>query len=128
MIQLRCLSGSMAGTDTVVRHFPFSVGRAGNADLTLVEPGVWDQHATLQFEQGDGFYIETEGDALMTVNGVAARRTRLRNGDRIELGGAVLRMWLGAARQKNLRLFELLVWLMGGLLVAAQVWLIANLG
>lgn len=128
MIQLHCLSGSMAGTDTVVRHFPFQIGRTDACDLTLVEPGVWDRHATLQFAPGDGFYIEAEGDALMTVNGMAMQRTRLRNGDRIELGGAVLRMWLSSARQKGLTVLEWLVWLMCGLLAAAQIWLIAFLG
>jgi len=118
----------MAGTETVIRHFPFRVGRAENCDMSIVEPGVWDHHATLHFERSDGFYIEAEGEALMTVNQVAVQRARLRNGDRIKLGGAVLQMWLGASRQRGLRVLEWLVWLGCGALLFAQLWLIASLG
>lgn len=118
----------MAGTDTVVRHFPFSVGRAGEAGLQLIEPGVWDRHAMLQFQSGDGFYVETAGEALVAVNGVLTRRTRLRNGDCIQLGGALLQVWLSSPRQQGLHCLEWLVWLGCAAVAAAQIWLISSLG
>ena len=128
MIQLRILSGSMAGTETVVRHFPFRVGRSVDCEMPIVEPGVWDHHATVRFERGDGFFIEAEGEALMMVNREAVQRARLRNGDQIELGGAVLQMWLDASPQKGLTFLEWLVWLACAALFGAQIWLIATLG
>jgi pSer/pThr/pTyr-binding forkhead associated (FHA) protein len=127
MIQLRLLSGQMAGTTSVARHFPFSIGRSEGSDLTVAEPGVWDRHIAIQFESGDGFYAEAQGDALMTVNGASGKRVRLSNGDRIELGGAVVQFWLGETRQRGLRLPEWLVWAGCCLVTAIQVFLLLKL-
>jgi pSer/pThr/pTyr-binding forkhead associated (FHA) protein len=127
MIQLRILSGQMAGTTSVARHFPFIIGRAAGSDLAVVEPGVWYRHVAIQFEPGDGFYTEAQGDALVTVNGAAGKRRRLCNGDRIELGGTAIQFWLGETRQRGLHLPEWLVWAGCSLVTAAQVFLILKL-
>ena len=50
MIQLRILSGQMAGDIQVVRHFPFHIGRAAENNLILDDSGVWDYHLTLEFQ------------------------------------------------------------------------------
>ena len=127
MIQLRILSGQMAGTTSVARHFPFAIGRAEGSNLTLAEPGVWERHVAIRFEPGDGFYAEAQGDALMTINGAPGKRLRLCNGDRIELGGAILQFWLDETRQRGLRFPEWLVWTACGLVTAAQIVLLLKL-
>lgn len=127
MIQLTILSGPMAGTTSVARHFPFSIGRDEGSDLAVVEPGIWDRHVVIQFEPGDGIYAEAQGDALLTVNGASGKRLRLCNGDRIELGGTAIRFWLSETRQRGLHLPEWLVWAGCALVTAAQIFLLLKL-
>jgi hypothetical protein len=127
MVQLKVLSGKMAGTLVVARRFPFQIGRAAQADLTLEEPGVWDEHLEIQFEPDSGFVVAPHGDALITVNGEPARRSRLRNGDRIEMGAAGLQFWLGETTQRGLRVREWLAWVIITLITGVQLYLIAQL-
>ncbi len=54
MIQLNVLSGKKAGSQAVVRRFPFRVGRAPDNHLQLDDDGVWDQHLALELRK-DGF-------------------------------------------------------------------------
>ena len=109
MIQLDVLSGNKAGNRTVVRHFPFRVGRAADNDLRLDDDGVWDEHLTLSF-QNRGFNLAVAPSALIAVNGEPFQNQTLRNGDVITIGSAKLQFWLAAARQRGLRLREMFVW------------------
>ena len=86
MIQLRILSGKMAGDTQVVRRFPFNIGRAAGNDLILDEPGVWDRHLTLGFEKGEGFTLQTAPETFAAINEESKTSARLRNGDIISVG------------------------------------------
>ena len=123
MIQLEVLSGNKAGSRTVVRRFPFRVGRAAGNDLQLDDGGVWDRHLALEF-QGGGFNLAVEPDALVAVNGAPFQNQTLRNGDIITLGSAKLQFWLAAARQRSLRFGEMFVWALVAAVTAAQIALI----
>ena len=112
MIQLNILSGKKAGGQTVVRHFPFCIGREPGNDLQLDDDGVWNQHLTLGFQKKENFNLTTASDALVTVNGAPVQNTILRNGDIIALGSAKLQFWLAAARQRGLRFREGFVWVL----------------
>jgi len=125
MLQINILSGKMAGTSMVARRFPFQIGRSAHSDLSLEEPGVWDDHLEIKFEPGDGFFAGALGDALITVNGEAVQHQRIRNGARIELGGAVLQFWLGETTQRGLRLHEWFAWGTVLAVTAIEVYLIA---
>ena len=127
MLQVKVLSGRMAGTLMEARHFPFKVGRDTGSDLTLHEAGVWDQHLEIHFEPGNGFLAVPLGEALMTLNGAPAARTRLRNGDRIEFGSVALQVWLGETRQRGLQFHEWVMWLTYAALVGVQLYLILKL-
>ncbi len=128
MIQIKVLSGKMAGQTILARRFPFQVGRAAGLDLTIEEPGVWDRHFAIHFEPGNGFIAERQGEALMTINGEAAnQKRRLHNGDSIELAGTRLEFWLAETRQSGFRLREGLVWAGITLVTAAQLALICLL-
>lgn len=127
MVQFKVLSGKMAGTLVVARRFPFQIGRSAQADLTLEEAGVWEDHLEIQLEPESGFIAVPYGDALITVNGESGRRSRLRNGDRIEMGAAVLQFWLGETRQRGLRVREWLTWGIITLITGLQLYLIAQL-
>jgi predicted component of type VI protein secretion system len=123
MIQLDVLSGKQAGSRTVVRHFPFRVGRARENHLRLDDDGVWDQHLAIEFQNG-GFGLSVAPDALVAVNSEPFQNQNLRNGDTITIGSAKLRFWLAAARQRGLRTRELFVWTLIAAVTAAQIALI----
>jgi len=110
MIELHILTGKQAGGQSVVRRFPFRVGRAGGNDLQLTDDGTWDQHLTLEFHRQEGFKLAVAQNALVMVNNQPVQTASLRNGDVITLGSAKLQVWLTAARQRGLWLREKLVW------------------
>jgi pSer/pThr/pTyr-binding forkhead associated (FHA) protein len=124
MIQLKILSGKMAGTSFVARHFPVRIGRAAGADLRLVDPGVWDEHFQITLAGREGFLLETHADALTNVNGEPAAQSALRNGDVIEIGSLKIQFWLGEAVQRGLKLREAFVWVMVAAVTLLQLSLI----
>ena len=127
MFQLDLLSGKQAGTFAVTRHFPFWIGRAPDADLSVTDDGVWDWHLAIGLSSGEGATLATHESAMATVNGQPMRQTRLRNGDVIGLGALQIRFGLSPARLRSLRLRELITWLTLGALCLVQVGLIYGL-
>jgi predicted component of type VI protein secretion system len=127
MIQLRILSGKMAGAEITARHFPFSIGRDAHSHLQLQEDGIWDRHLELSLDRSAGYVLTSSANALAAINGQPFRQAVLRNGDTMEIGPVKIRFWLGAVRQYGLRVREGLVWLAFVLIAAAQVYLIYRL-
>lgn len=124
MIQFTALSGQQAGTHWVARRFPFCIGCGEGAHLQLNEPGVWEQHARLDFKRDAGFCLTALGDALVAVNGQPVRETLLRNGDRIIVGAAQVQFWLAETRQRRLGWRETLAWGCVGAFILGQLGLI----
>ena len=127
MIQLRILTGKLAGTEHSARHFPLRIGRAPSAGLRLEEDGVWDRHAELAFDPAAGLVLSAQSDGLMSVNGQSCREIVLRNGDEIALGALKLRFWLGPTRQAGFRFRERLTWIALAAITAGQLFLIYHL-
>ncbi len=127
MIQFQILSGKKAGSDIVVRRFPFLIGRGADTQLRLEEAGVWEKHLAVNFQRGEGLAFSAQKAAMTLVNGLPVERGLLRNGDLIELGSVQLRFWLARSEQKSLRSREVLTWI--GLIVmfAGQIALICYL-
>lgn len=124
MVQLSILSGKQAGSHTVARHFPFSVGRGGDNGLQLDDDGVWDRHVTIEFDRPERFVVRTAGAALVALNQQPVQSAPLRNGDVLSIGSVKLRFSLAAAAQRGLRLREFLIWGLLGAVTAAQIALI----
>ena len=124
MIQLNVLSGKKAGSQPVVRRFPFQVGRAAGNDLQLDDAGVWDRHLALECQRSEGFKLTTAPDALAAVNNQPVQTARLRNGDIITIGSVKLQFWLASVRQRGLRLREIFVWALIIIATAAQFALV----
>jgi len=127
MIELHILEGNKAGSQSVVRRFPFRIGRADKNDLQLADDGIWDQHLTLEFRRQEGFRLMTAQNALVMVNSKPVETTLLHNGDIITLGSVKLQFWLSPARQRGLRLRERLVWALLLAVVLCQFVLIYQL-
>jgi pSer/pThr/pTyr-binding forkhead associated (FHA) protein len=124
MVQLRILSGQMAGDVQVVRRFPFCIGRAADNDLCLDDEGIWDYHFMLEFQKREGFTLQTFEEAFAAVNDAPQKSARLRNGDIISFGSAKIQFWLAAPRQRGLRARELFVWALLALVTLGQFALI----
>lgn len=127
MVQLRVLSGKMAGETHSVRHFPFHIGRAPKNGLCLNDPGVWDEHLTLDFQKKSGFTLETAEEAFVAVNEQPQKSTRLRPGDIISFGSVKIQFWLAPAYLRGLRLREAFVWSVLLAVTAGQVVLLCKL-
>jgi pSer/pThr/pTyr-binding forkhead associated (FHA) protein len=127
MIELHILAGKKAGSQSVVRRFPFRIGRASGNDLQLNDDGAWDQHLTLEFHRREGFKLAAAQNALVMINNQPVQVALLRNGDVITLGSAKLQFWLAAARQRGLWLRERFVWALLAAVVLGQFVLIYRL-
>jgi pSer/pThr/pTyr-binding forkhead associated (FHA) protein len=128
MIQFNILSGKKAGSQTVVRRFPFHIGRAAQNDLQLNDDGVWDSHLTLELNHDNKrFTLAVAPNALVAVNEQPVQSAPLRNGDIISFGSVKMQFWLAAVKQHGLRLRELFVWLILIAVTAAQFFLIYRL-
>jgi pSer/pThr/pTyr-binding forkhead associated (FHA) protein len=127
MVQLKIISGRMAGGEKVVRHFPFRIGRSAHANLQVEEDGVWEEHAQVEFDPAEGFVLRLHEGALASVNGEPCREAVLRNGDEIAIGALKLRFWLAASRQFWLGPREWLTWGGIALVTAAELLLIYRL-
>ncbi len=87
---LRVVDGPGAGAVLLVRQGVYVLGRAHGCDLVVPDPGVSRQHARVQ-RGPEGTELVDLGSTNGTyVNGRRVVRCRLRHGDRVQLGGAVL--------------------------------------
>ena len=127
MIQLKILSGRLAGELRFVRQFPFHIGRAADNDLRLDDPGVWDHHLTIGFDKTEGFTLAAAPETFCAVNEEAQSSARLRNGDLLSFGSARIQFWLAPPKQRGLRLREFCVWLLLVLVTLGQLALIYKL-
>lgn len=120
----------MAGTETVVRHFPFRVGRSASANWQIEDSGVWDQHLTFSLQPDHTIELTAQPGAFVSLNGETVSTAQLRNGDVIGMGAAQIYFALSPTRQKGLRIRESLVWtglvLVALLEVGLIYWLIGE--
>ena len=124
MVQLKVLSGKTAGDLWIARRFPVWIGRAPSSNLKLEEPGVWDSHVRIDFVRKEGFVLQTQPNALASVNNQPVERAVLRTGDLVQLGSVKLQFWLSEPRQVGLRFREWLTWTAITIISLAQVALI----
>ena len=124
MIQLNFLLGKKAGSQMVVRHFPFRIGRAGGNDLQLDDDGIWDEHFRLEIQRNENFMLAAAPNALVAVNNEPVQSAHLHNGDVITAGSVKIQFWLAAAAQRGLHFREFFVWALIAFITALQIVLI----
>lgn len=124
MLEFRILEGSQAGTTWVARHFPVRVGRDHEMDLQLTDPGVWDAHAEIDYDQEAGFILQPLSGGAMYVNEEPSAIAPLKNGDIFQLGDVILQVWLTTVAQRRLVAWESCLWLGLAMLIAGQALLI----
>ena len=124
MVQFKILSGNKAGSSWDARRFPVRVGRSANSDLQLEEPGVWDNHLNISLDPKEGFLVETQANAVASINGHPVQTATLRNGDTIDVGSVKLQFWLSEAQQRGQFVREAFVWTLITVVCLAQIGLI----
>lgn len=124
MIQLDILSGSKAGHRTVVRQFPFSVGRSTQSHLRLEDAGVWERHLEFTVRPNEGFVLTTSPETSTLLNSERIQSAVLRNGDIIDAGSVKIRFGMSPTHQSTLKMREMATWLALAALCFAQVALI----
>ena len=77
-----------------VDHFPFVIGRSGDADLVLGDAGVSRKHATLEEHDGRISIRDLESLNGIFVNDHLTKEFVLQDGDRITIGSHVLQVVL----------------------------------
>jgi predicted component of type VI protein secretion system len=123
MVQLQLLSGNRAGTLFRATQFPIRAGRAPDLELSLDDPGVWQRHFQIHWRP-EGLVVQTEPEALLSLNDTPVQRAILRNGDILTLGALRIRFSLAPVRQSSLALREWLTWIALAALCLAQVALV----
>ena len=124
MLQLDILSGSKAGHRTVVRQFPFSVGRSARSHLRLEDAGIWDNHLEFSIRPDEGFVLNAAPETATLLNSERIQSAVLRNGDIIDAGSIKIRFGMSPTRQSTLKVRETATWIALAVLCFAQVALI----
>ncbi len=92
-LALRFLSGPFQGRAmTLDSRRPLLIGRQPDADIVLTEDLVSRRHASIGYE-GEALVVQDLGSTNGTyVNGARVERARLEEGDRVIVGGSILRV------------------------------------
>lgn len=127
MIQLHILNGGSAGQRFESEKFPITVGRSVDCSLALNEAGVFDRHFEIKFS-AEGLTLQPFPHAVVTINGVRADEPQLlRNGDVINAGYPKIQFWLGALKQRGLKIREGFAWLMILAVAVTQAYCLSSL-
>lgn len=85
-VSLRVLAGFYAGLEVPVDRARMVIGRGRGADLVVAESTMSREHAAIAFDD-QGCFVEDLGSTNGTkVNGERRDRSRLQDGDEIQLG------------------------------------------
>ncbi len=132
MIQLKFLTGKKAGQNFEACLFPFRIGREADAALRVEEPGVWENHLTLDHGPANSIVLRFGSGVTGVVNGTTVSSAELKNGDEVDMGSVKLRLFLSPPRQRGLRLREFATWMLIALIglgeVALVYWLSHRVG
>jgi pSer/pThr/pTyr-binding forkhead associated (FHA) protein len=89
--RLVVIKGPLEGEVFPINKGEFTIGRAEDRDLTILDRAVSRKHCKIVLED-DGYYIVDEGSTNGTfVSGMRVAREKLKNGDIIQVGESKLR-------------------------------------
>jgi pSer/pThr/pTyr-binding forkhead associated (FHA) protein len=87
---LRVVEGPGRGSVLVLHRAAHTLGRREGCDLVLPDPRVSREHARVERDALGTEVVDLGSTNGTFVNGQRVQRRRLRNGDRIRIGDAVL--------------------------------------
>jgi hypothetical protein len=108
------------------------IGRRDDCQVQIVEPGVSDQHATIE-RRSDGYYIRRLDSAgLVSVNGEVVTEHRLSSRDELEIGPAHIRFEIvhgmaGGRFRRPVDLLQVAATVIVGAVIVGQVVLLGSM-
>lgn len=87
-------AGFYEGMEWMLDQPRMIVGRGRHADLVVSEPTISRTHAALCHEEGQWFVEDLDSTNGILVNGARKGRAPLQDGDEIQLGRLLLRIYL----------------------------------
>ena len=89
---VRVMRGFYEGLEVPVDRDWVVIGRGRGADIVIAEPTMSRAHAAIGFD-GERFFVQDLGSTNGTrVNGSAAEKAELKNGDEVSLGKLQLKL------------------------------------
>ena len=105
---IRVLHGFYEGLELAIDRAWWVIGRGRGADAMLAEPTISRAHAAIGFQPDAGFFLQDLGSTNGTLlngtplegtllNGARTQRTKLSDGDKIQMGKLQLRVGIPGA-------------------------------
>lgn len=120
MIELRILTGRMAGQTVLARHFPFTVGRSQECDLCLPDPGIWEKHFIIRLDSANRVLLQAGSTGGIYVNGEQTTSVPMHSGDVVRVGDADISCACAPMRQYDQKWREIALWVGGALLILVE--------
>jgi len=127
MFRLSVVEGRQRGRHEDLKRFPFVIGKNPDAQLQLRDPGVWEDHLVVELLAKGGPTARRLGEGVVSVNAEPVDSTKLRNGDLISLGAAVLRFSAVPAPRKALMVQNAAAWFLVGAIALMELALLVFL-
>lgn len=128
MVEFAVLSGPDSGKTFRPVPGPIRVGRSPGMTVCITGAGVWDHHFDVVAGEDGRFALRVAEGAKVAIDDSYVDGCVLRNGTVVGCGGIRIRFGLVPPVQKPLELRERVVWLAFGILVAAEVAVLAWVG
>lgn len=93
-VSLRVMGGFYAGLEVPMDRARMVIGRGRGADLVVAESTMSREHAAIAFDDDGCFVEDLQSTNGTRVNGEHCTRTRLQDGDEIQLGRLQLQVSL----------------------------------
>lgn len=90
LVGLRVVRGGEPGAEHVLRGSRVIAGRSSECEIELDDPTISRRHAAFVKRGEDWWVVDLESTNGTRVNGVSAVEQRIRPGDRVELGEAMV--------------------------------------
>jgi hypothetical protein len=128
MLELTVLQGPEAGQRFPAGSGVTPVGRASGMGVRIKGPGVWDHHFDLVPSADGRFELQAAPGARVVIDEQVVEKAPLRDGTVIGCGGVRIRFGLQPVVQRPLAIRERLVWLALGVVLAAELAVLAWVG
>lgn len=99
--RIRIETGFYEGLEWLLERPRMVVGRGRQADLVVSEPTISRAHAALVHREGQWFVEDLESTNGTVVNGSRRKQAPLRDGDEIQMGRLILRVYLKSAPEER---------------------------
>jgi hypothetical protein len=89
---LAVLDGNLQGESFRLYEGRNLIGSSPQCDIRIADEGVQDQHMSLRLSSGKWMLTDLDSDGGTVLNGKRVHRSEVKDGDKIKIGKAILRI------------------------------------